>query len=78
MELGDVTVDRQRLAQLLAVLDERSDEDAPEGSPVEDQHALAGFLAGYAIGRAEGSGQADFERSQRAALTYLTQFSADR
>lgn len=78
MELGDVAVDRQRLSQLMSVLAQRPEDEMPTESVVEDRHALAGFLAGYAIGRAEGSGQADFDRSQRAALTFLTKFFEER
>ena len=64
MELGSARPDLDEVAALGAQARSQHPEDPDAGTTVA-------FLAGYAAGLAEGSGQADFDRSHRASLSAL-------
>ncbi|WMY79506.1 molybdopterin-guanine dinucleotide biosynthesis protein [Citricoccus sp. I39-566] len=60
LELGDAAVDIPRLARLARI--------AAATSGNDDDAAATAFIAGYAAGLAEGTGQAGFDRAHRASL----------
>lgn len=60
LELGDAAVDIPRLARLARI--------AAATSGNDDDAAVTAFIAGYAAGLAEGTGQAGFDRAHRASL----------
>lgn len=64
MELGAVRPDWEGLASLAALAQAHHPQDPDAGSS-------AAFIAGYAAGLAEGTGQADFARAHRASLRAL-------
>lgn len=66
LELGDAAVDIPRVARAarIAAATSGNNEDA----------AATAFIAGYAAGLAEGTGQAGFERAHRASLRGIEQF----
>lgn len=66
LELGDVPVTVQLMQQVVGRVPD-DDEATTELSA-----GLVGFLAGYATGLAEGTGQADFDRAHRAALKFIS------
>lgn len=66
LELGDPAVDVPRLARIARIAAATTGQD--------DDAAVTAFLAGYAAGLAEGTGQADFERAHRASLRGIEAF----
>ncbi|MGM7669565.1 DUF6457 domain-containing protein [Microbacterium sp. A93] len=66
LELGDPAVDVPRLARIARI--------AAAASGHDDDAAATAFIAGYAAGLAEGTGQAGFERAHRASLRGIETF----
>lgn len=66
LELGDAAVDVPRLARIARI--------AAASSGNDDDAAATAFIAGYAAGLAEGTGQAGFERAHQASLRGIEQF----
>lgn len=66
LELGDAAVDIPRLARIARI--------AAAASGHDDDAAATAFIAGYAAGLAEGTGQAGFERAHRASLRGIEAF----
>lgn len=60
LELGDPAVDVARVARIARI--------AAAASGQDDDAAGVAFVAGYAAGLAEGTGQADFGRAHGASL----------
>ncbi|MGO1884754.1 MAG: hypothetical protein ACTH3G_05260 [Citricoccus sp.] len=68
LELGDATPDIARLARIARI--------AAAASGNDDDAAATAFIAGYAAGLAEGTGQAGFDRAHHASLRGIEQFLA--
>ncbi len=60
LELGDPAVDVPRLSRIARI--------AAAASGNDDDAAAVAFIAGYAAGLAEGTGQAGFDRAHGASL----------
>jgi hypothetical protein len=60
LELGGVRPDFDRLTRLARI--------AAAASGHDDDAAATAFIAGYAAGLAEGTGQAGFDRAHRASM----------
>lgn len=61
LEIDDVYIDQPQLEKLEAAAGEN----------------IIGFIAGYAVGLAEGTGQADFPAAQRAALKFISRWISE-
>jgi hypothetical protein len=68
LELGGVSPDTARLARAARI--------AAAASGHDDDAAATAFIAGYAVGLAEGTGQAGFDRAHSASLRAIERLLA--